>query len=490
MKETVCTPVPSAELPVNLGDSAHIKRVLDEVSSQVVFDEGYPEYYYVSNVKIGLGIITCAFALVAQFYPKGFPDNSNILLCCVIGYMLFNTLLQVFSMIYEKDAILFTHPKAVGSSGTQSSSSTGLTLATHLPRFSDRYLLRISSADPNSLAAREPVVLEKSITEWFYDDGILAEDIFRADLRNWVVSCQSAMNKWQEAHSAATASTGNITCRATKAQVLLQKASHQFTEFLSTLRRHWRRARMAFEDIQAPPTDVDAFIPLEEGPHQRLETPDQIVHLDIAPFAIETVVGAERMVGAEAMHTFSALLFLDDQACKTDYWAAFPNQRSLSICMYAALSVLPNATIDLENKVHPVPHCLRDMMLLRAFGDSAEVTAEKREELARFRWSLPGPDTQLAHPHSIGADNSATVVHESCVKGFSEHPVFNAAGARCPTAQSVIKAVTVAARRATKEPALRKQPFGPSAASSSNPVAPPKKTQTRGKVAKAEKAVR
>eukprot|EP00854_Cymbomonas_tetramitiformis_P011415 gene11415-13489_t len=282
--------------------------------------------------------------------------------------------------------------------------------------------------------------------------------------------------KWQTAQSAATASTGDDTCRAAKSMTLQQQASKRFEEFLSTLQRHWRKAKMAFEDIQTTPTDLptDAYIAeadgvgtaattehaafqmqlvleyfqstMREGVDAVLlhhggtatayeyyekpaalgrcrDSPDQIFHLDIWPFAIETALGAVRMVGAEAIHTFSALLCLDDQACtevwpdtqlpqiwndgdmrlpdacqgyptshpfertrhgggpgwvttwpathvahggispgRTDDWAAFRNQRSLSICMYAAVSVLPtNATIDLENRVNPVPHSLRVM---------------------------------------------------------------------------------------------------------------------------------
>ncbi|KAK3272229.1 hypothetical protein CYMTET_19473 [Cymbomonas tetramitiformis] len=73
--------------------------------------------------------------------------------------------------------------------------------------------------------------------------------------------------KWQTAQSAATASTGDDTCRAAKSMTLQQQASKRFEEFLSTLQRHWRKAKMAFEDIQTTPTDLptDAYIAEADG---------------------------------------------------------------------------------------------------------------------------------------------------------------------------------------------------------------------------------
>ena len=43
----------------------------------------------------GLGLLTCATALLAQFYPKPFPENYWLLVACVVVYFLLNTVLQV-----------------------------------------------------------------------------------------------------------------------------------------------------------------------------------------------------------------------------------------------------------------------------------------------------------------------------------------------------------------------------------------------------------
>ena len=64
-----------------------------------------------TNVKIALGLITCGLALLAQFYPVKFPANYNVLVACVAGYCVFNTLLQLYISYVEKGIVLFTRPK-------------------------------------------------------------------------------------------------------------------------------------------------------------------------------------------------------------------------------------------------------------------------------------------------------------------------------------------------------------------------------------------
>lgn len=43
----------------------------------------------------GLGLLTCATALLAQFYPLPFPKNFSLLVTCVVVYFMLNTALQV-----------------------------------------------------------------------------------------------------------------------------------------------------------------------------------------------------------------------------------------------------------------------------------------------------------------------------------------------------------------------------------------------------------
>ncbi|KAG6549848.1 hypothetical protein Mapa_008829 [Marchantia paleacea] len=71
---------------INHNDHYSIKRVLDDAVSEVVLGRGYEENVNLSNVKMAIGLITCAIALAAQFYPKKFPENKTFLIGCIILY--------------------------------------------------------------------------------------------------------------------------------------------------------------------------------------------------------------------------------------------------------------------------------------------------------------------------------------------------------------------------------------------------------------------
>ncbi|KAL9260873.1 Signal peptidase complex subunit 2-like protein [Drosera capensis] len=131
----------------NLLDHHSIKTLLDESVSEIVTSRGYVEDVRLSNIRLFLGTIVIIIALVAQFYPKKFPENRNFLIGCIGS---FNT--------------------------------TGLIVSSKLPRFSDLYTLSIASADPKSISANKPVELTKSVTKWFTKEGVLVEGLFWKDV--------------------------------------------------------------------------------------------------------------------------------------------------------------------------------------------------------------------------------------------------------------------------------------------------------------------
>ncbi|KAH8967079.1 hypothetical protein BDL97_03G059900 [Sphagnum fallax] len=163
---------------INLQDPYCIKRVLDDSTSEVILSRGYVENVSLSNLKMGIGIFTCAIALAAQFYPKKFPANASFLVSCIILYLIMNVILQYIILTKEKQHILFTHPFP------GSFTSTGLAISSKLPRYSDMYTLRIASCDPKSVSANPPVEITKSVTKWFTKDGVLAEGIFWDDVES------------------------------------------------------------------------------------------------------------------------------------------------------------------------------------------------------------------------------------------------------------------------------------------------------------------
>ncbi|KAL9266839.1 Signal peptidase complex subunit 2-like protein [Drosera capensis] len=156
----------------NLLDHHSLKNVLDESVTEIVTSRGYVEDVRLSNIRLLLGTIVIIIALVAQFYPKKFPENRN--------YVIVNGLLQLIVYTKEKNAILFTYPPP------GSFDRTGLIVSSKLPRFSDMYTLSIASAEPKSISAKKPVEFTKSITKWFTKDGVLVEGLFWKDVEGLI----------------------------------------------------------------------------------------------------------------------------------------------------------------------------------------------------------------------------------------------------------------------------------------------------------------
>ncbi|CAG7908242.1 unnamed protein product [Brassica rapa] len=75
---------------VNLLDHNSIKHMLDESVSDIVTSRGYKEDVRLSNMKLILGTVIIAVALVAQFYNKKFPENRDFLIGCIALYPFLN----------------------------------------------------------------------------------------------------------------------------------------------------------------------------------------------------------------------------------------------------------------------------------------------------------------------------------------------------------------------------------------------------------------
>ncbi|KAL3339947.1 hypothetical protein AABB24_028520 [Solanum stoloniferum] len=176
MDSTAQTPVKKNPKKANILDHHSIKSLLDESVTEIVTSKGYPEDVRLSNIRLLIGSIIIAIALVAQFYKKEFPANRDFLIQCIVLYILFNVILQLIIHTKEKNAILFTYPLE------GSFNSTGLVVSSKLPRFSDMYTLTVESADPKSISARPKVEFTKSVTKWFAKDGVLVEGLFWKDV--------------------------------------------------------------------------------------------------------------------------------------------------------------------------------------------------------------------------------------------------------------------------------------------------------------------
>lgn len=159
------------EKPINIWDTTSVKHALDEAASETILDHGYDEDHFVSNVKIALGLISIALALLAQFWPGKFHANWWIVFWCVVAYVVVTAILTLFCAMREGNAFMFAKP-AKGAT---------LMVSSTLPRFSDKYTLKIGSTG-GATGRRSPVEATHSIAKYFHSDGYLELPAFEADV--------------------------------------------------------------------------------------------------------------------------------------------------------------------------------------------------------------------------------------------------------------------------------------------------------------------
>jgi signal peptidase complex subunit 2 len=162
---------------VDLGDGAAIKRILDETAGQEVLHSVNREDFTVSNLKLGLGVLTCCWALLAQFYPKKYPHNWHVLVLSLACYLVCTASLSALSWFMERDSFLF----ACKVPGQQQGSI--LSLASLMPKYQDMYTLQFQSRDSLISKPRMVTELSNSVTKYFDSEGLLLEDAFRQDVR-------------------------------------------------------------------------------------------------------------------------------------------------------------------------------------------------------------------------------------------------------------------------------------------------------------------
>ena len=134
-----------------------------------------------NNLKLLFGFACCAFALIAQFYPKPFPDNKTVLIICCSSYIVVSAIMQIVATFFESDIILRT--KSFGK-------SKSIVIRTQLPRFQDIYTV---SYEYNGQPASK-VELKSSVTSWFDSNGVFSQETFFKDLASLHSKLQQKKN--------------------------------------------------------------------------------------------------------------------------------------------------------------------------------------------------------------------------------------------------------------------------------------------------------
>merc|ERR1712166_851015 len=128
---------------VNLGDGLALKNALDEHLSHPLQSLGLVTDNTFENRKLALGLTASGFGVFGQFHHwfglPTFPHDRNILLVCVVGYMIFSSLMTV-AMYLNGSALSFNIP----SEGVPNQEFKGIqAILVHsvLPRYSHNFEL-------------------------------------------------------------------------------------------------------------------------------------------------------------------------------------------------------------------------------------------------------------------------------------------------------------------------------------------------------------
>lgn len=110
-------------------------------------------------------------ACVGQFYPGKTTDAFYPVLACVVFYFTLSLALTVYTTFIEKDTIAQTRGKA------------DLIIRSKMPRFQDVYTLGIRPQGSKADSAEEKK-LAASVGAYFDSEGVLAADVFKAEVND------------------------------------------------------------------------------------------------------------------------------------------------------------------------------------------------------------------------------------------------------------------------------------------------------------------
>jgi len=193
------------EKKTNLGDSANIKRLLDDAAIDVLLSDdtfGYVEDTSMSNLKLVVGFSAVAASLLSQVYPASFPRNWWVLFFCCAFYFIMSGVLQLLLTFVELESIMIlkADPKAKVTRTVR-----GLNVSSNFPRFQETYTLGIT---PIPGSGRGVVALARSppfrpdlpegndsphclqqswsVENYFDEDGMFAEESFMEAVKEFM----------------------------------------------------------------------------------------------------------------------------------------------------------------------------------------------------------------------------------------------------------------------------------------------------------------
>eukprot|EP00299_Pterocystis_sp_00344_P009175 c3765_g1_i1.p1 GENE.c3765_g1_i1~~c3765_g1_i1.p1 ORF type:complete len:190 (+),score=16.14 c3765_g1_i1:39-572(+) len=164
----------------SLGDMNFVRSAVEAQILKTLEEDKFPIDKSMMNLKLFLGFTAIAFALVAQFYPRPWPETWVLTAVCVAGYSTFSSTMQWMLWFHDMDAAAMTKP--------QGKSKYGLLFRTDYKRFGEDMTVIMTTRDPkNRLADAHTVRATESIAKWFDAEGTFYPDQFNIFFRNQVL---------------------------------------------------------------------------------------------------------------------------------------------------------------------------------------------------------------------------------------------------------------------------------------------------------------
>ena len=142
-------------------------------------ERGYKENYALENIKLGIMVMSCAFAAAGHFVGT-FPDNRIFLGCMCVAYFVGSGVLQFIITFIDKDYIYISKPKeGLGKGGVV------LGIRSDMKRFDEHYELKFEKQDERVKGPESKRLIEaskNSIGNYFDYDGYFAKELFLNDV--------------------------------------------------------------------------------------------------------------------------------------------------------------------------------------------------------------------------------------------------------------------------------------------------------------------
>lgn len=193
----------------HLGDTATIKRLMDDAAIHVILDpdegHGYVEDTSMSNLKLVVGFAGVGASLVSHVYPATFPKNWWVLLACCAWYFAMSGVLQLLLSFVELESMLVV----TGKTTADGAKRPGINVSSHFPRFQEIYTLGMTPVPGSALSMyaaprfrpdviggnTAPQCLQRSwsVAKYFDEEGLFAEEEFMQAVKEFVTEYEQLL---------------------------------------------------------------------------------------------------------------------------------------------------------------------------------------------------------------------------------------------------------------------------------------------------------